>query len=82
MRRVTLRHRIHRGLGRLCKFVCIVRDRHTESHADWGYGGNGMVDLYCPNCLKLVRRVPLDDFRALDDLISAVEIAKANTPNT
>lgn len=72
MRRTTLRHRLHRLRGYVRAWVCRLRGQHTTTAADYGYGFDGVVDLYCPNCGKIVRRVPLDDFDGLDHLLDTV----------
>lgn len=76
MRRVTLRHRIHRGLGQLRKLICIVRGRHVEADSEWGYGWGGVIDLYCPNCLQIVRQIALDDIDNLDEILEVIEFAR------
>ena len=60
------------------RLFCRASRRHTESLCEWGYGLDGMVDLYCPNCLQLVRRVPLDDFEERDAVLGWVEQARRN----
>ena len=56
--------------------MCRLQRRHTEQESDWGYGMNGVVDLYCPNCLQIVRRVPLDDFPGNDAVFSVLHDEK------
>lgn len=65
----------NRRWGAIKRMWCILKGTHLVSSADWGYGGAGIVDLYCPNCLKIVRRVPLDDFSSLDDLLYWLDVA-------
>lgn len=76
MSKVTLRHRWYRARGFFRKVICILRGTHIVSESDWGYAGDGMVDAYCPNCLKIVRRIPLDDFPGTGQVIDVLELAR------
>jgi hypothetical protein len=83
VRRFTLENRLCRLRGRLRRSLCILRGRHTAKGGDWGYalafaGGDrrGMVDRFCPNCMKLVDRVPLDDFEHSGDVLDVIDLAR------
>jgi hypothetical protein len=52
---------------------------HVVSAGDWGYAGGGMVDCYCPNCLQIVCRKPLEDFQGMDAVVETVRAAHAGT---
>lgn len=68
---------INRLIGKLDAWRCRLLGKHTVTDGDWGYGMKGMVDLYCPHCLQIVRRVPLDDFSSLDDLFFWLDQARS-----
>ena len=62
----------HRLLARLQAVLCRWRGQHVISGSDWGYASNGMVDCYCPNCLQIVARKPLEDFSGMQGVIDTV----------
>lgn len=71
---------INRGLGWIYKVICIIKNQHTSKDGDWGYavnfakrGRKGLVDLFCPNCLQFVRKIPLDDFDKKDEILDTLE---------
>jgi hypothetical protein len=78
VRRTTIHHRLYRVRARLRRFVCRLRGRHTEEGGDWGYamreqfGQKGIVELFCPNCMQLVRCCPLEDFDSMDEVLAAL----------
>ena len=67
---------LYRTRARLRALCCKASGRHVASPFDWGYSFRGKVDLYCPHCLQLVRRIPLEDFESMGAVFSAVEISK------
>lgn len=77
-----MRHHFYRLCGRIRHLVCILRGRHTAEGGDWGYalhekfGQKGMVDRFCPYCMKLVARVPLDDEERRDEILDWVDVAR------
>ena len=74
------RGRPHRAWGKVVALWCRLRGRHTAENGDWGYGGNGLVDRFCPNCMKRVRREPLDDCHVQEDVLDTWEWAKGLPP--
>lgn len=68
--------KLHRIKGWFRRIGCIMRSMHTHIDSDWGYGMNGIVDRYCPNCLQIHSRVPLDDFEHSDQVFKALDTAR------
>lgn len=69
--------RVNRILCRLDALLCRLVGRHAASDSDWGYGGAGVVDRYCANCLQVVDRVPLDDCRSTGEVLDWQHVARA-----
>ena len=74
---MRLRHIWYRTWAQCRRLACWMAGRHTTSGADWGYGMKGIVDLYCPNCLQIVRRVPLDDHPQNAAVFDALDLDEA-----
>ena len=68
----------HRVLARVQAKLCAWRGQHVVSEVDWGYGFDGMVDCFCPNCGQVVCRKPLEDFSGMDDVLKTVETVRDN----
>ena len=69
--------RINRLIAKFDGWRCKRRRQHFTTTCDWGYGMNGMIDLYCPNCLQVVDRIPLDDFNGIDSVLDAIDKARS-----
>lgn len=58
---------------RLKTVWCWITTGHTVEESEWGYSHNtGIVDLFCADCQRLVRKVPLEDFPLMDEVLRLI----------
>lgn len=61
-------------MHRLKTIWCWLTTGHTENERDWGYThSSGIVDLFCSDCQRLIRRIPLEDFSLMDEVLDSIE---------
>ena len=60
-------------LHRLRTVWCWITTGHTEDEHEWGYEhGSGMVDIFCSDCQRLLRKIPLEESPVKDDIVALV----------